>query len=49
MNKLANSYIKKAHSYRLVAKKRLSSVVKVQVRFVAKDRRDICDQPGLDV
>jgi hypothetical protein len=23
----------------------LSSVVKVQVRFVAKDRRDICDQP----
>ena len=51
INKLANSYIKKAHSNgqvdscRLVNKNRLFSVVKVQVRFVAKDRRDICDQP----
>ena len=46
-----NSYIKNAHSnaqvdpFRLVDKNPFSSIVKVQVRFVAKDRRDICDQP----
>ena len=33
-------------SYRLVDMNRLSSVVKVQLWFVAKDRRDIWDKPA---
>ena len=33
----------------LVDPLRLSSVVKIQVQFAAKDRRDICDQPDLAI